>query len=92
MTGESTGGPAAVSGGEEVVRRAADDVEAERDKGVDAPRREPRQQQVAELLHAVLRVRAASERAEARAPAGIFDRVRADAARSETDPRESAEQ
>jgi Putative zinc-finger len=37
-------------------------------------------------LRALLRLlNGSSERAEARAPAGIFDRVRADAARAETD-------
>ena len=43
-------------------------------------------------LRALLRLLGgASERAEARAPAGIFDRVRADAARGGADPGESAE-
>ena len=43
-------------------------------------------------LRALLRLlSSAPDRAEARAPAGIFDRVRADAAHAETDPGESAE-
>ena len=43
-------------------------------------------------LRALLRLLGgASERSEALAPAGIFDRVRADAARAATDPGESAE-
>jgi hypothetical protein len=41
-------------------------------------------------LRALLRLlNGASERVEARAPAGIFDRARADAARAETDAGES---
>jgi hypothetical protein len=43
-------------------------------------------------LRALLRLLAgSSERAAARAPAGIFDRVRADAARAERDAGESSE-
>src|SRR6202030_4440132 len=43
-------------------------------------------------LRALLRVLGgASERAEARAPAGIFDRVRAEATRAEVDAGESIE-
>jgi hypothetical protein len=43
-------------------------------------------------LRALLRLLdGASERAEARAPAGIFERVRADAARARTDAGESEE-
>ena len=43
-------------------------------------------------LRALLRLLGnTSEGAEARAPAGIFDRVRADGARAATNPRESAE-
>jgi len=43
-------------------------------------------------LRALLRLLGGtSERAEARAPAGIFDRVRADAARAQTDGGESGE-
>ena len=43
-------------------------------------------------LRALLRLLGgSSERAEARAPAAIFDRVRADTSRAATDPRESAE-
>jgi anti-sigma factor ChrR (cupin superfamily) len=43
-------------------------------------------------LRALLRLlNGASERIEARAPAGIFDRVQAAAARAETDARESEE-
>jgi Putative zinc-finger len=43
-------------------------------------------------LRALLRLLGgASQRGEAHAPAGIFDRVRADGARAETDTSESAE-